>query len=87
MGDADYLYAFQQVVIPVAYDFDPDLVISESSGYNEIGTTEMLVQLRRDLMLQLAINSVDASSLRLVMPTWLTCSVRWPAASLLCVLK
>ncbi|KAL8903630.1 MAG: hypothetical protein Q9207_003805, partial [Kuettlingeria erythrocarpa] len=27
MGDADYLYAFQQVVIPVAYDFDPDLVI------------------------------------------------------------
>lgn len=29
MGDADYLYAFQQVVMPVAYDFDPDLVISE----------------------------------------------------------
>ncbi|KAI4140169.1 MAG: hypothetical protein LQ341_003942, partial [Variospora aurantia] len=27
MGDADYLYAFQQVVMPVAYDFDPDLVI------------------------------------------------------------
>lgn len=41
MGDADYLYAFQQVVMPVAYDFDPDLVISESSGYDEIDTTEM----------------------------------------------
>ncbi|KAI4251036.1 MAG: hypothetical protein LQ352_005097 [Teloschistes flavicans] len=27
MGDADYLYAFQQVVMPVAYSFDPDLVI------------------------------------------------------------
>lgn len=31
MGDADYLYAFQQVVMPVAYDFNPDLVISEFS--------------------------------------------------------
>ncbi|KAL9606962.1 MAG: hypothetical protein Q9167_008075, partial [Letrouitia subvulpina] len=29
MGDADYLYAFQQVVMPVAYEFNPDLVISE----------------------------------------------------------
>ena len=29
MGDSDYLYAFQQVVMPVAYDFNPDLVISE----------------------------------------------------------
>ena len=28
MGDADYIYAFQQIVMPVAYDFDPDLVIS-----------------------------------------------------------
>ncbi|KAI4242663.1 MAG: hypothetical protein L6R40_003884 [Gallowayella cf. fulva] len=27
MGDADYLYAFQQVIMPVAYDFNPDLVI------------------------------------------------------------
>lgn len=29
MGDADYIFAFQHVVMPVAYDFDPDLVISE----------------------------------------------------------
>lgn len=41
MGDADYLYAFQQVVMPVAYDFDPDLVISELSWHNEIGLTKM----------------------------------------------
>lgn len=27
MGDADYLYAFQQVVMPIATEFDPDLVI------------------------------------------------------------
>lgn len=27
MGDADYIYAFQQVVMPIATQFDPDLVI------------------------------------------------------------
>ncbi|TKA64612.1 hypothetical protein B0A55_10054 [Friedmanniomyces simplex] len=27
MGDADYIYAFQQVVMPIATEFDPDLVI------------------------------------------------------------
>lgn len=29
MGDADYLFAFQNVVMPVGYEFDPDLVMSE----------------------------------------------------------
>ena len=29
MGDADYIFAFQQIVMPVANEFDPDLVISE----------------------------------------------------------
>ena len=29
MGDADYMLAFQHIVMPVAYEFDPDLVISE----------------------------------------------------------
>ena len=28
-GDADYLYAFQKIVMPIAYEFAPDLVISE----------------------------------------------------------
>jgi hypothetical protein len=28
MGDADYMYAFQRMVMPVAQQFDPDLVIS-----------------------------------------------------------
>ena len=27
MGDADYIYAFQQVLMPIAIEFDPDLVI------------------------------------------------------------
>lgn len=30
MGDADYMLAFQHIVMPVAYEFDPDLVISKS---------------------------------------------------------
>jgi histone deacetylase 6 len=27
MGDGDYMYAFQQVIMPIAIEFDPDLVI------------------------------------------------------------
>jgi histone deacetylase 6 len=30
MGDGDYIFAFQQVVMPIAQEFDPDLVISKS---------------------------------------------------------
>lgn len=29
MGDADYLYAFHKLVMPIAYEFAPELVISE----------------------------------------------------------
>lgn len=29
MGDGDYMYAFQQVVMPIAQEFDPDLVIGK----------------------------------------------------------
>jgi acetoin utilization deacetylase AcuC-like enzyme len=29
MTDADYLYAFRQVIIPIGLEFDPDLVISK----------------------------------------------------------
>ncbi|KAH8925681.1 Arginase/deacetylase [Atractiella rhizophila] len=32
-GDADYIYAFQQVVMPIAYEFNPDFVII-SAGYD-----------------------------------------------------
>ena len=27
-GDGDYFYAFQEVVMPIGYEFAPDLVIS-----------------------------------------------------------
>ena len=33
MTDGDYIYAFQQIVMPVAQDFDPDLVII-SAGFD-----------------------------------------------------
>ncbi|KAL8280223.1 hypothetical protein RQP46_007337 [Phenoliferia psychrophenolica] len=33
MGNADYIYAFQQVVMPIAYEFAPDFVIV-SAGYD-----------------------------------------------------
>ncbi|WFD41757.1 histone deacetylase [Malassezia psittaci] len=33
MGDADYLYAFQQCILPVAYEFAPDMVII-SAGFD-----------------------------------------------------
>ena len=29
MGDADYMLAFQNIVMPIANEFDPDLVISK----------------------------------------------------------
>jgi histone deacetylase 6 len=33
MGDGDYIYAFQHVVMPIAYEFNPDLVII-SAGFD-----------------------------------------------------
>lgn len=33
MGDGDYMYAFERVVLPIAFEFDPDLVII-SSGFD-----------------------------------------------------
>ncbi|KAJ5222144.1 Histone deacetylase clr3 [Penicillium citrinum] len=33
MGDGDYMFAFQQVVMPIAQEFDPDLVII-SAGFD-----------------------------------------------------
>jgi hypothetical protein len=30
VGDADYIYAFQKLVMPIAYEFNPQLVIGIS---------------------------------------------------------
>jgi hypothetical protein len=32
MGDADYILAFQRIVMPIAIEFSPELVISTSRG-------------------------------------------------------
>ncbi|KIR82282.1 histone deacetylase 6/10 [Cryptococcus gattii EJB2] len=32
-GDADYIYAFQRIIMPIAYEFNPDLVII-SAGFD-----------------------------------------------------
>jgi len=31
MGDAEYIYAFQKVIMPIAMEFAPELVISKLS--------------------------------------------------------
>ncbi|KAK4050595.1 Histone deacetylase hda1 [Microbotryomycetes sp. JL201] len=33
MSDADYIYAFQRVIMPIAYEFNPDIVLV-SAGYD-----------------------------------------------------
>lgn len=57
MGDADYLYAFQQVVMPIAYDFNPDLVISKFS---------MSVQVERLNGMQSPLDSMPLLAISLV---------------------
>lgn len=31
VGDADYIYAFQKVILPIGLEFAPDLVMSKST--------------------------------------------------------
>ncbi len=40
MGDGDYLYAFQQVVMPIAVEFDPDFVIV-AAGFDAAAGDEL----------------------------------------------
>ncbi|KAF4291467.1 hypothetical protein LV165_005248 [Aspergillus fumigatus] len=40
MGDGDYMYAFQQVVMPIAQEFNPDLVIV-ASGFDAAAGDEL----------------------------------------------
>ncbi|RAH49355.1 histone deacetylase hdaA [Aspergillus brunneoviolaceus CBS 621.78] len=40
MGDGDYMYAFQQVVMPIAQEFNPDLVII-ASGFDAAAGDEL----------------------------------------------
>nr|ABI74745.1 putative histone deacetylase [Monascus purpureus] len=40
MGDGDYMFAFQQIVMPIANEFDPDLVIV-ASGFDAAAGDEL----------------------------------------------
>lgn len=40
MGDGDYMYAFQQIVMPVANEFDPDFVIV-AAGFDAAAGDEL----------------------------------------------
>jgi hypothetical protein len=42
MADADYLYAFQQIVMPIAYEFAPDLVIGEYTDSHSTRRIELI---------------------------------------------
>lgn len=55
MGDGDYMYAFQQVVMPIAQEFNPDLVISRWLSLN-MGTSTYVLQLPLVLMLLLVMS-------------------------------
>lgn len=74
-GDADYIYAFQRIIMPIAYEFNPDLVISKSFFFffsffidpsNSQNVTKKLIifptQFLLDSMLLTGICSVNAMS-------------------------
>jgi acetoin utilization deacetylase AcuC-like enzyme len=52
MGDAEYLWAFQKIVMPIAMEFSPDLVISKSHAgvyrtFDDIKVSLSLSRFRR----------------------------------------
>ena len=58
-NDVDYIHAFQHVVMPIAYEFDPDFVFGTYFYLRNISET---MQWRLDLMLQRMILWVNAIS-------------------------
>lgn len=67
-GDADYIYAFQRIIMPIAYEFNPDLVISKSFFFRFLSIPVILkliifpTQFLLDSMLLTGICSVNAMS-------------------------
>lgn len=58
MTDADYIYAFQQVVMPIAHEFKPDFVIGASFLLSVSMTmADLCAQSRRDTTLRLEMSS------------------------------
>lgn len=60
MGDAEYLHAFQTIVMPIAMEFSPQLVISQFFSRSSEEETHRLRQSPPDLMLQPEILLVGA---------------------------
>jgi acetoin utilization deacetylase AcuC-like enzyme len=48
--DADYIHAFQQIVMPIATEFAPELVISKFGNESPAGNTLNSWQSQLDLM-------------------------------------
>ena len=71
MGDGDYIYAFQRIVMPIALEFQPDLVIGIHCHYSCIflptKVNPFLFQFLPDSTLQLVTVLVVVSSRLLVM--------------------
>ena len=65
-GDGDYIYAFQKIIMPIAYEFAPDLVISQSSSPLRILANN---QSLLDLTLPKVISLVNAMFLLPLMDT------------------
>ena len=42
MGDAEYMHAMHHIILPVAYDFAPDLVLVRPAHACSIPTTDMI---------------------------------------------
>jgi acetoin utilization deacetylase AcuC-like enzyme len=38
VGDADYIHAFQKIILPIGLEFAPDLVMSKSTPTGIIGS-------------------------------------------------
>ena len=58
MGDGDYMFAFQQIVMPIAREFDPDFVVGKFYPPVQLPGTN-LAQLPRDSMQRQVTNSGD----------------------------
>lgn len=63
MGDAEYIYAFQKVIMPIAMEFAPELVISKLSPYPCLDSNYHCSQFLRDLMQPPEMSSENVSFL------------------------
>ncbi len=67
MKDADYIHAFQKIVMPIAMEFAPQLVISEFQAPSFYAYMLIQPQSLPDLMPQKATSWASAMSVQLAM--------------------